>query len=267
MTAFQKVIKGFAIALALFIIISIFVGAAELVFDIFDVSDGVLEETQLYSVSGDIRSIDVEINSANFQIKEGNTFSVESNIKNLSVSEDNGTLTLEEERKLINHGNNEGALLILTVPAGTVFDRAEILAGAGSFTVDILAAKELVIQFGAGEAVIENLIATQNADIEGGVGRVEIKNGTLNNLDFEVGVGTFLVTSRLEGEGALEFGVGSATVTLLGKRDDYSLDIDKGLGEIKIDGVSSDSSVIGSGSHTLDIDGGIGSVEIIFLEQ
>ena len=69
MTTFQRVVKTAAIVLAIFIIVGIFVGAAELVFDIVGISNNILDEAETYSLSADIDELDIEISSADFTVK------------------------------------------------------------------------------------------------------------------------------------------------------------------------------------------------------
>ena len=47
----------------------------------------VLDDSQTYEITSDIHSLDIQINAADFKIKHGDAFSVESNLKYLSVSE------------------------------------------------------------------------------------------------------------------------------------------------------------------------------------
>ena len=87
----------------------------------------------------------------------------------------------------------------------------------------------------------------------------------LNNLDFEMGVGELDLTSALIGESELEFGVGKTRLTFIGSQNDYSIDVDEGIGDIKIDGVSfSKDKVYGNGGNSVSIDGGVGSIDVFF---
>ena len=59
----------------------------------------VVDETKTYEITSEIHSLDIQINAADFIIEHGDRFSVESNLKYLSVSERDGVLTLAEEQK------------------------------------------------------------------------------------------------------------------------------------------------------------------------
>ena len=89
MTELQKVIKYLAIALAVFLIVSIVGGAVSvvrLVAGLFD-RDSATADFISYSVSGEFHSLDIEIGVADLNIREGEAFSVESNLKHLRVKE------------------------------------------------------------------------------------------------------------------------------------------------------------------------------------
>ena len=97
MTTFQKVIKYLAMAFAIFLTVSIIGGLLSMfgLFGGFFGGDAVTEDIKTYSVSSDIQSLEVKINAADFTIKQGESFSVESNLKHLTVEDKNGVLTIK----------------------------------------------------------------------------------------------------------------------------------------------------------------------------
>lgn len=60
--------------------------------------DAVMEDVKTYTVSSDINSLEIEINAADFVIKQGDNFAVESNLKHLTAEEKNGVLFIKEEK-------------------------------------------------------------------------------------------------------------------------------------------------------------------------
>ena len=265
MTALQKVIKYLAVAFAIFLTVSIIGGilsAVGLLGGLFS-SDTAIEDTKTYSVGAGIRILDVEINAADLSIKEGESFSVESNLKNLKVEEKGGLLTIRETRKFA--GTYTGAVLTIYVPAGTVFDHVNLTTGAGRVTADRLTSDTLDFELGAGDVAITSLVAISSANIEGGAGRITISDGALEDLDLEMGVGQLNLTAALTGDCQLDLGVGESNITLIGDKDDYKLDLEKGIGSISVDGKNvSDYGNSGNGKNTVEINGGIGSIHIRF---
>lgn len=268
MTQLQKLIKYLAMAFAIFLVVSIIGGilsAAGLLGGFLD-GDAVGETVETYTVSSDVTSLRIEVNAADLTIKQADAFSVKSNLKHLSVGEENGVLTVRETKKFA--GTYNGAVLTVSIPAQTVFQKAEITTGAGRLTVDTLSAGSLRLELGAGEVDIETLTATASANIEGGAGKITIGGGTLCNLDLEMGVGQLNLTSAVLGDSELELGVGESNLTFIGSKADYAVDIEKGIGGITVDGeLVSEYESHGNGENTVDINGGVGAVNLVFREN
>ena len=277
MTTLQKVIKYLALAFAIFLTVSIVGGilsAVGLLGSLFSDDDAewgdVIGETKTYTVSSEISDLNIQINAADFYIKEGNGFSVESNLKNLEVDEKNGCLTLKDLTKIKLNGSNayENAVLTIYVPVGMVFDNVNIKTGAGRFTVDSLSAATIGFELGAGDVTISKLIAEKSANIEGGAGRITISNGAIKDLALKMGMGQLNLTAALTGDSELELGVGESNITLLGSKDDYELDIEKGIGNITVDGKNvTDYGSSGNGANEVDIHGGVGAINVRFNNE
>ena len=274
MTTVQKVIKYLAIAFAVFLIVTIIGGilsAAGLLGGLFlddDWSD-VIGETKVCTVTDEISELNIQINAADFYIKEGDRLSVESNLKNLEMDENNGRLTLKELTKIKLNGSCAygNAMLILYVPAGTVFDHVNIKTGAGRFTVDNLSAQTIDFKLGAGEVTIGSLTAEKSAGIEGGAGQMTVSYGAIKNLNLGMGVGQLNLTAVLTGDCSMDSGVGEMNVTLLGDKVDYTVDIRKGLGNISVDGDRiSGNDNMGKGINKVEIRGGIGAINVKFKD-
>ena len=249
-------LKYFLIALVILSLVSL-VGCAS--------QPAVLGNTKTYDITKDIHSLNVEINAADFVIVQGEKFSVDSNLKNLSVLEEDGVLKIVEKTRVASSYN--GASLKLCIPEDMFFDYASIKTGAGRLTAKDFSANTLKLKTGAGKVEFECLEASENVNIKGGAGQISIKDGVLNNLTLDLGVGELNMTAKLLGKSELKFGVGESDVTLLGNREDYSFDIRNSVGTINIDGVTA-SGFVGSGigENIVKIKGGVGSTNISFQE-
>ena len=268
MTTFQKTVKYIAMAFAIFLTVSI-IGGILSVFGLFGGffgGDAVTEDIKTYSVSSVIQSLEVKINAADFTIKQGENFYVESNLKHLTVEDKNGVLTIKETKK--HAGTYTGAVLTLYIPEDTVFVKANIITGAGRLTVDSLSAATMNFELGAGEVTVNTLVATSDIDIDGGAGKITISDGALHNLDLDMGVGQLNLTSALTGESDFDLGIGESNITIIGNKDDYKLDIEKGLGNITVDGTSvSNIKGQGNGNNSIEVSGGIGAININFKTE
>lgn len=270
MTSLQKVIKYLAIAFAIYLSLSIIggicAGLASISF-LFSNREAAAGEMQSYSIDGNISELSVKLSGAQLQIETADRFSVESNHKYLSVNSRNGELSITETKDLF-AASPKGVSVILYIPEGFVFDEVTMETGAGQVKIDTLSADVLSLSLGAGEVEIQNLTANARADIEGGAGEMTIGGGLLHNLNLDMGVGELEMKSRIEGRSRLNFGVGEAELTLLGSRDDYQIELDKGICEAKLEGEAMrDDSVYGSGQNRIEIDSGIGEIEIDFSKE
>ena len=266
MMGWQKTIKylamAFAILLSVSIISGICGGIASLSF-IFG-HKTVSGELKTYPVNEDVEELIIDISAADLSIQTGDKFRIESNHKYLKVKESNGKLILSEEEKWL-ASNPEGIRVVIYIPEDVHFTSADLDTGVGSVKIESLSADVLDLDLGAGEAQIDRLTAAKRAKINGGAGELSIKQGMLRNVDLNLGVGELNLTGSILGESKLDYGIGEANVTLLGTEEDYRIELDKGVGEAKIEGESmQDDSVYGSGENRIDIDGGIGELHIEF---
>ena len=268
MTPFQRTVKYLAVAFAIFLIISIISGILGAIGMVFGLAGGSSAgEMRTIPVSQNIHRLDLEISASTLRIVPGDRFCLESNLKDLNVREDNGTLKISEDRVDLVH-SPENLSLTLTVPEGFVFEEADLDTGAGKVEISALSAHKLSLELGAGATEIDGLRADKHAEISTGAGKLTIRNGDLNNLSMDLGVGKVEFTGKLTGSSDVEFGVGESEITLLGSRDDYEIRLDKGLGSATLDGEDMhDGGVYGTGANRVDVEGGVGSIRIRFSES
>lgn len=268
MTSFQKAIKYLALALAIFLIVTIIGGIMAGLSGISYILSGreneAIGEMQVYPIEDEISSLAVTLSGAELKIQTAEKFSVESNHNYISVKADNGKLTIGETKKFF-ATSPKGATVILSVPEDFVFDDAMIDTGAGKVEIETLSCDVLELSLGAGKADIKNLIANSRARIDGGAGELNIDGGKLCNLKLDMGVGKLTLKSHIEGDSELDYGIGEADLILIGSKSDYKIELDKGIGEAKLNGENmKDDSVYGGGENFIEIDGGIGAINIEF---
>ena len=267
MTTIQKVVKYLAAAFAIFLSVSIIggiCGALATATFIFG-GNSVVGDMQNYPVTdAGIKSISINISAAKLNVRTGESFSIESNHKRLDVKVSNGCLEISEKDKFIGLKTADIEINVY-IPQNFVFENARIETGAGKVTVDALAANNLSLELGAGEAVIQSLSADRKAEINGGAGKLTINSGKLYNLEADMGVGEFDMTAALEGSSKIDHGVGAVKLNLAGSADDYTIELDKGLGKVTVGGQElSDGAVFGTGINKLELDGGVGEIKVDF---
>ncbi len=268
MTNTEKLIKYAAIGFAILLIIGIIGGIASIVGAIIGVNIGAgdaVGETKTYEAEGEVNILEVDIGAADFRIEKGEKLFVESNLKHLTFRQIGKRLVLGE--KSFGSKSYNGAFITIYIPEDTELDEIDISTGAGKFTADFLSARSIDLEFGAGDVNIGELYASDEVDIDGGTGQITIGAGSMRNLQLDMGMGALYLTSEIKGNGELNLGVGEARITLLGSRDDYAVELEKGIGEIRFDGeVISNGNTFGNGSNRIEIEGGIGSVSVEFSQ-
>lgn len=298
MTTIQRIIKYFATAFAILIIIGItsaILLSANIFSDIFGITrrnrrnenypkdtiganqnNNKIEEnnqkdneeaqnSEKYKKeyeNSQIASLKIELAYASLTIKQGEKFAVETNNTSIESKQNSNQLVVREKNINLYIKRNPRKVVI-TVPKDTVLDTIKIDAGAGEIQIEKLACQNLDLEIGAGKMTIQELKVTQKSKIEGGAGKVEILSGEVNNLDLGIGVGSFKLVTSLTGNNKIEAGVGKLDLNLTDGIENYTIKASKGIGSMTINGKEvKDSSTYGQGKTSLRIDGGIGSITI-----
>jgi DUF4097 and DUF4098 domain-containing protein YvlB len=281
MSSFQRVIKYCAIAFAILLAVGIISGIVQVAVAVVSVVSGNTftvrnEKTVDYEEAFEnVRSINIDIATGDLTIKTGDTFRVEAvNVTNgfKAKMSGNGTLLIDE-----NHNNlrffwfnlngiyNPNSKITVYLPADFVAKRADINCGAGKVTIEKLQADDLVISAGAGNINGSELTAKE-VKIDGGVGNVDLEKVQFEDADFNCGVGNLRVEGSLLGDNKIDCGVGEVNLELQGNEEDYDLDIDAGIGTIRLNGekISKGTRRNSDAENSIKIDGGVGSVKINF---
>ena len=264
MTSAQRIIKICAIALAILLALGIIASLLSALFALagwLD-NDSITGEMKQYPLQETVTSLELELSAARLEILTGEELTVESNLLDLTVREKNGKLSVIEKKRP-RFVNQTDAVVKLTLPETFVAEEVEITAGAGSVQIAALTAKTLEMELGAGQLEIDTLCVTESGSIEGGAGQITIRGGELSNLDFDLGVGEVSLACELLGTTKLECGIGEVSLTLPSLREAYSFTLEKGIGEITLNGESVSSNSYGTGDSKIEIAGGIGKIAIV----
>lgn len=278
-----RAIKGAATALAIFIICIVIsaicvagIGVTRLL-GIWDAWEWREEPGSLTELTGEgwadwtvaearrnLKELEIDVKTAAVRLVEANEFRVETNNSQMTGRYESGKLRLVEESFNFWEDDWESELVIYW-PHDLELEKFRLSAGAAQVRLEEIEARNVELGLGAGRAEISNIVATDRIKISGGAGVLEILDGELNNLDLDMGVGRTMLNARLTGNNKVDAGVGRLEINLEGKREDYRLKVDKGLGSIRLDGQELQSEQIyGQGATLVDIDGGVGAIEIRF---
>lgn len=272
MTTFQKVIKGLAIAFALFLVVNIFFGILSALGIVFGISD-VFNNTKLTDInkqfeSSYIKKIDISSDISKIQILEGDTLRVEAtNVsENIQLEEMNGRLVIKEKRKSNFFKSNKTSEIKLYIPKNLYIESFKLDSGVGDTDIEYLIADKVDLNLGVGNISISN-IKSNDTKINAGVGNILVTSGEIGNSDIDLGVGNTSITAVLSGKSKIDCGVGDVNINLLRSVDGYKLDVEKGLGNVKVnnDKLKGDFKY-GTGLNKIDIEAGMGNVDIIVNE-
>lgn len=265
MTGIQKVIKIFAICLASFIIVNIIgviLFALGIVINITE--DSNRQRKNFTRVYQNIEKLEIDLESANIIIKEGTEWKVEAEKvnKNFTAIKDHETLKIKEKNKWSFRKNRLGNITVY-VPK-VILEKLELDGGIGEIQIKDIVARSVEIKQGVGYLRIDKS-TFYNTDLETGMGETKITSSTLNNLKMEGGVGSIDIEAYITGISKIECGVGEIKVSLLGKKENYTIIAKKGIGSINIDHQEQKNEIVyGTGNHKMELVGGVGSIDIEF---
>ena len=252
----QKWIKIGAIALAVFIIL-IIINAILLIFGIIGgFNRGTKDFTERYT---NINNIEIDVNASSINIVKGDSFLVEAKgvSDNFRVIDRRNTLEIEEDSFWF--FNNSSGEITIYVPSD--LNELVIDGGSGEILIEDITTNKLELDLGAGLININNS-TFNNSDIDGGVGVLNANNTTFTNLSLDSGVGEVNISGNIYGNSEIDGGIGEINLNLTNESL-YRFIVDKGLGDISVNGTSI-SGTYGSGENVIDIDNGIGAVNITF---
>ena len=274
MTTAQKVIKYLATAFAVFLIITIISAILSGGYALLSAlglihtnKDIVTKNLKVISKEvKEVTTLKIDLAYTNLDIKTGDDFKVETNNSNITFEENNGSVKIKEENRNWLKNDNISSNLIICIPEDMIaIDETKIQTGAGKINIEKLNTQSLYLELGAGDVYIENVIATGETKIDGGVGKTELKYCEINNLKANLGMGEFTFSGKLTGKSEIDSGVGAINIDLIDNKNNYKIDVSKGLGIVTLDGQKLETDrVYGIGENYLDIDGGIGEIKIDF---
>ena len=264
MIKIQKIIKYFAISIAILLtvnIISMIMFGIVTIGKIFDNKKENMDNLLELKITQNIKNIDIDIKTSNIIIKEGSSFNIETNNEYIKIKENNNKLNINEENHNIFKNNNSN--LIIYIPTNYNLDETTIANGAGKINIENLITNKLELELGAGKVDINQLTVLQKAEIEGGAGEIDITNASIHNLDLDIGVGKVTIKSSLRGNNQINAGIGELNLNLIGTLEDYKIILENGIGTATLNNEKiKPNTDYGNGLNLIDIEGGIGAIKI-----
>lgn len=261
-----KLIKKLADILAVVLIVMIvggIVSATGILSGIISPSDSDAPTEELILNPTDVYELDMEVGSANIIFAKSDTFRIEADADSFKLRNKDGKVKIEEKGNIFALKTNRRVTVYL--PENFCFNKVSLETGASGINGELLCTEYLELDIGAGSITLEKLDVTKKAEIDCGAGQFIVKSGTLHNLDFSLRVGGADIAAELKSKADIESGVGELKLTLTDSKDNYTFDIETGLGSISYDGASvKGETLLGNGATKVKLEGGVGNVEIYF---
>ena len=280
MTQFQRVIKYISMTFAVLLAIGIISAITGLVLHVIAAITGepVIGNRNridvVYDFTG-VESLDIDSSISKLEIKVGDSFRVEGyqvpESFRAELKEDGTLLVLDhKKRSFLNINLNlfgyPDAKITVYLPENFIAEEARLDTGVENTTIEALRADKLILSAGIGN-VTGKRIAAKKAELDGGIGTITLTEIDLEDAEIDCGIGGVTLEGELKGRNKIDCGIGNVTLTLVGSREDYDLDLDAGIGTVRVDGKKTSNSYHSrEAKHFLKVDGGIGKVSINFLD-
>ena len=158
--------------------------------------------------------------------------------------------------------------LIIYLPSDKEFSEIEFTTGAGKIEAENLVTKKLNLKQGAGKIDFKRLTVLDETKVLGGAGSLDIEYGNIYNLNLTMGAGKTNISALFKGSNKITTGVGEFNINLFNSLNDYKVKINKGLGNIKVNGEEINSNYEnGKGLVSLTIEGGVGNINLTSNEN
>lgn len=235
-----------------------------------------MEEGDVIKPEQEIEGMKIKVGYGKVVIEQGEEFSarLKNRYKGQAVKSKvkNKIWELEESgeefhlNQLFHAGKNGGCQLVVTIPEDFKAETIEIEVDAGTVKADSLAAERAELEVDAGTIKIEKLMVTEKAELNLDMGKIDISDGEVNNLDLECDMGKAFYGGVLTGKSKISCNMGSVEASLLDAAENYSFSIRSDMGNIQVDGEKyqgvSSSVKLGNGQNEVGLSVDMGSIKV-----
>lgn len=161
-------------------------------------------------------------------------------VKKYNCSNDNDTLKITCTAKKGTLENTTVPRLTVALPEEISLEEMDISVGTSDveITDEVISCENLTLKVGAGELSGQGFYVSDKAVIQLGAGELSLTGGKCRELSLKCGVGELNFNGEVTGDISADCGVGEITMELNGQEKDYNYDINCGMGDFKLNGVS-----------------------------
>ncbi len=271
MSTSKKIIKFIAETIAILLIALLVYGLSYLIYGVSFIfgNNNKYNDSVLLINNNEIKELDnynlyIKTEKTNVIVKTSNVFNVSTNNKNIGIdlNKDTNTISITEKKlSLFNFFDSYDMTIYLP---DSLFKEIRIDTNAGNIISNKFSTNKLNLKVGSGKVVIDSLVVYKKANLNTGVGSVNINGKLINNLSLSSGIGQTNISANLFGKNYIEGGVGNISLNLLNEKRNYSFELKKGLGDIIIDNEVKADGKYGDGNSSICVETNIGKIDITF---
>lgn len=200
-----------------------------------------------------ITDVDMDIEYGRVRVMKGDTFSIHAEDipeNSLEAYVDNGTWVVRQNHDHVFHifgakfhlddfrywkwWDYEEPKITITIPEDFTAGSFKFDIGAGDVEIEEVMASKADFMVSAGRLVIGHANISDQSNYEVGAGGIELKDLQANDISIDCGVGGVSIKGIITGNNDITCGVGNVELRLNGKEEDYSYEIESGVGSIKV---------------------------------
>ncbi len=223
----------------------------------------------------DVSSLDFQLGVNSYRIRTGDSFRIEGDAESMklleSYKEGNTWHIKTKKNQWFRFGKRYSGVTIY-IPENATLYNADIQVGAGECDIETLKADSVSLQVGAGSLDARGLESQKKAEVEVGVGELNITSAKTGGASIECGMGSVNVSGRIEGNVDVNCGMGEVILDLENTYSDYNYVAQVGMGEVKIGdrssgGIGGELKQHNGADYNMEIDCGMGEVQVGFRNQ
>lgn len=275
MSTLQKIVKGFAIALAIAIIFGIISVISSIIIGISGINYffefiGNEENVQIIENTfnkNEVKNLYLDSDIGDIDIVVGNELKViAKNVsENFNCTLKGDTLKIVESKEGLSMFKGNDTRITIYIPDNLIFNTVQLDFSVGDNDIQSLKANKLNLNSGTGQIDIRYLEVLESAIITSGVGELDIENSNLNNLELKTGVGECDLKGTIKGDSTVKADSGSINIRL--NSFDETTDkikVEKDIGELEVNERKySGNQEFGQGDENIiNIEGSIGDIDI-----
>lgn len=169
----------------------------------------------------------------------------------------------------------ETAYLTIRLPKSKYYKEFKLETSACAVYLNTeIKGDNISLMVGAGEMTGGSdgyLNAEKELKLETGAGAMELSNIVAGDLKVDCGIGETILDNVKARNTRVDCGIGSVTMSMAGRKADYSYDVESSIGDVEIGGSSfsglTSRGIKTDGANHMEIQCGIGTVSISFQEQ